>query len=115
MICWKYSGRVDGLLLAGDKNVPPTKWWNHAWLRFRVWKMVSVLCVPIGVQAYRVGYIQESGEPMYGKRVLTVPWFAVRHRYEDRKFFAVDLEGTELPLEVSRRTTIDKLDGIKLV
>lgn len=113
---WReYPGRVEGLLLAGDKNVPPTKWWNHLWLIHRVWKTVSVLVVPVEVKAYRVGYIPESGVAMFSTKVLNVPWFAVRHGYEDCRFFAVDLEGTELPIDVSRRTTVAKLDGIKLV
>lgn len=110
-----YLGRVEGLLLGGDKNVPPTKWWNHIWLILHVWKTVSVLAVPIEVKAFRVGYIPESGVAKYNTKVLTVPWFAVRHGHEDCRFFAIDLKGTELPLEVSRRTTVDRLDGIKLV
>lgn len=112
----KYPGHVAGLLLMGDKNVPPTRWWNQLWLRSRVWKTVSVLSVPIDVKEYRVGYIPESGVAMYNTKVLTSPWFAVRHGHEDCRFFAVALDGTELPIDVSGRTTRALLNPtIKLV
>jgi len=104
----KYSGRVYGLELKGDPKVPPTTWWNALFVRL-YWDVVTVLEVPDDVQEYRVGYIPFTGEAMHLTTVLSARRFAVRHGREDCRFFAVMLDGTELPLKIACRTTIDKL------
>ena len=109
---WKpYSGRVYGLELKGDPSMPRTKWWNAWLLREVFWNEVTVLEVPDGVDEYRVGFIPGNGLAEYQTRILRTPRFAVRHGREDCKFFAVMLDGTELPLKISCRTTLADLSN----
>jgi hypothetical protein len=112
----KYSVRVEGIRLAGDPEVPPTTWWNHLFLLLFVWNRVSVLQVPFGVEEYRVGYIDHRGRVMYNTTHITSRFFAVRHGYEPCRFFAITNDGTELPLTLQARTTLEELlPGIPLV
>lgn len=114
---WKaYQGTVSGRLLKGDQSVPPTKWWNHLWLRFTKWKEATMLSVPSEITAYRVGFIAFNGETKLRTGIIRTPAFAVRHGHEDCRFFAVDLEGTELPLTIVRRLHVELLpEGVTLV
>jgi len=109
MWLWRrYSGRVDGLLLKGDPKVPPTTWWNALFVRL-YWNEVTILEVPDDIRDYRVGYIPFAGPTKYLTTVLHSPRFAVRHGRENCKFFAIMLDGTELPLKLATRTTVDEL------
>src|SRR5512147_3006079 len=106
---WRtYSGRVDGLLLLGDPKMPPTTWWNALFVRL-YWDQVSILEVPDDIRDYRVGYIPQFGPTKYLTTVQHAPRFAVRHGREDCRFFAVMLDGTELPLRFAARMSIDQL------
>ena len=108
---WRtYSGRVDGLLLKGDPKVPATTWWNQLFVRL-YWNEVTILEVPDDIKDYRVGYIPQFGPTKYLTTVLHAPRFAVRHGREDCKFFAVMLDGTELPLKLACRTKIADLSN----
>ncbi len=104
-----YQGRVEGILLRGDSKVPPTTWWNHLYLLHFVWKEVTILKVPDEVTFYRVGYIPFRGKPKCSSTIMNAPRFAVRHGHEDCAFFTVLEDGTEIPLVISTRTTIDEL------
>lgn len=105
---WRtYKGTATGLLLKGDGTVPHTTWWNHLWLRATRWKEVTILSVPHEIVAYRVGYRAVNGHSMIRTRIMRAPAFAVRHGREDCHFFAVDLQGTELPLIIVRRLNIE--------
>jgi hypothetical protein len=107
----KYSGRVYGLELKGDPEMPPTRWWNAWFLRLCVWKEATILEVPDGVDAYRVGFIPQGGQAEYHRKIRDAPRFAVKHGREDCRFFAVMLDGTELPLKISCRTRIELLSN----
>jgi hypothetical protein len=107
---WKsYTGRIEGIILQGDPKVPPTRWWNHLWLVLFVWNEVTILEVPPDAPPYRVGYAPYAGGQMYQTRLLHKPRFAVRHGHENCRFFAVTADGTELPLKIATRTTIEAL------
>lgn len=107
---WKrYAGRVIGIHLAGDPNVPPTRWWNHWFLVHFVWKQVSILEVPEEVDVYRIGFIDTFGGTMYNTRPMFKRRFAVRHGHEPCSFFAVTKDGTEIPLTLVKRLTIETM------
>ena len=104
---WKrYAGRIERPIeLEGDPKVPATTWWNRFFVRL-YWDECTVLEVPEGEDAYRVGFIPESGPAMYLTRIIRTRRFSVRHGREDCRFFAVKLDGTELPLKVAFRTNL---------
>lgn len=106
---WRvYDGKVEGIRLEGDPKVPATRWWNHLYLLFFVWKEITILTAPRGAAPFRVGYIDAFGgkkcraHPVYSRE------FAVRHGRESCTFFAVLHDGTEVPLGIVERTTLDK-------
>ncbi|HLD61106.1 MAG TPA: hypothetical protein VJA27_03175, partial [Patescibacteria group bacterium] len=55
---WKKIGLHEGTPVAGDKSVPPTRWWNHVWLVFFGWKMIVTFRVPkeVAAKGYFVGF-----------------------------------------------------------
>ncbi|HVM90356.1 MAG TPA: hypothetical protein VMU11_00470 [Verrucomicrobiae bacterium] len=106
-MAWRtYSGRVDGLPLKGDPEMPPTTWWNAWFLRAFVWKQATILMVPPEVKEYRVGFIPGNGIAEYNTNIIRAPRFAVKHGREDCRFFAVMLDGTELPLKIACRMEV---------
>jgi hypothetical protein len=105
----KYSGRITGIRLTGDSKVPRTRWWNHLYLLLFVWDEITVLQVPDGAMPYRVGYVDGFGDAKCNTRLYLTRRFAVRHGRESCLFFAVMPDGTEIPLTVIKRATIETL------
>ncbi|MFA5185054.1 MAG: hypothetical protein WC551_01050 [Patescibacteria group bacterium] len=93
----KFDGsRVHGNRAKGDKTVPPTRWWNHLYLKFFRWHKVTIYMVPDGIVCYRVGYKPEVGPAMLREELMTSRKFAVRNGHEDCVFYAVGSDGREI-------------------
>lgn len=108
---WKtFNGQVRGLYVRGDASVPPTRWWNHLWLLFFIWKKVTVLRPAVHLGSYRVGYVPFKGRSMVLDKPLNLSKFAVRNGHEDCTFFAVADNGNEVELVVVEQTTTDALE-----
>ncbi|KAA0205545.1 hypothetical protein EDM68_05390 [Candidatus Uhrbacteria bacterium] len=106
---WKhYTGRVTGMRLDGDPKVPATRWWNHLYLLLFVWREITILEVPEGAAPFRVGYKDDFGRAKCRTRPVYSRRFAVSHGHEPCTFFAVLYDGTEVPLRIVERTSIDR-------
>jgi len=104
---WKvFEGKVQGLNVAGDPAMPATKWWNKWFLLLFVWKKQSVLRVRVN-QAYRLGFIPRKGKPRILTNKLAYSELKVRNGREDCIFFAVGVDGKEVPLELVEQTSKD--------
>ena len=104
--------KVGGILLKGDPKVPATRWWNHLYLLWWVWKDVSVIEIAnAGYKPpYSIGYIPFSGKAKVWSEEFRGRRFAVRHGREDCTFFVLDCYGFPAELRVIERTTLDRLD-----
>jgi hypothetical protein len=102
MIAWsKFSGKVEGLLVEGDKTMPPTTWWNFHWLYWFGWKRVVVFEVSpeIASRGFHVGFKQGS-EAKVHFATCRVRRFKLRLGHEDCTFFAIDDTGREVPIKL---------------
>jgi len=109
---WKYCRyKVKGIRVIGDPSVPPTRWWNHLYLRLFVWKQVSIFRVPEGSRLYVVGYRPQNGLALMTTDYYGDSLFAVRSGREDCTFFAIGSDGAELKLTLVKQTTILQMDG----
>lgn len=81
----------------GDKNAPPTRWWNHWWLAWRGWRKVQVFGVSeeAARAGYRVGYRLANGKSYLCPDRLYYVGFRARIRRESREFFALIGDGKE--------------------
>lgn len=88
------------VFVPGDKSVPPTRWWNRAWLCRWFWKPVVFGVWAEAVQdGYRVGYRLPGDElTIWVKQeVRHEEWFAMRIGHEACYFFALDaVSGEEI-------------------
>ncbi len=106
-----------GTLAHGDPAMPPTRWWNHLFLRLFQWRQVTVFeFAPdsaskwFPTMGYMVGYKLNDREDMWGMLCNTIlhdTCFRVRNGYENCVFFAIDLDGREMPLRIVKQTTLD--------
>lgn len=109
-VMWNaYEGNVKGVRIEGDASAPPTRWYNHAFLALWGWKKVAVLRVADETRArsgYRVGYKPFEGPSRVNDEVFRDPAFRMKVGREDPIFFAVGLDGIEIPLEVLAVTDV---------
>ena len=95
-----YKGVVSrGLVVAGDKSVPPTRWWNNNWLVNVAHKKHAVLTY-LGPRSYQLGYRNSRGVNMLYDRKIESREYQIRIPigHEDRMFFAIDSLGNEIEL-----------------
>ncbi len=106
MMWTEYLGKVTGVRVEGDKTVSPTRWWNHLWLVLVGWKVVTVFEVSAedAEQGYRIGYIAFDGKTMVESTVHHDRRFRMKNGHEDCSFFAVTINGREVPLTIITRT-----------
>ncbi len=108
----RYKGKVVGVKVDGDPNIPPTRWWNGLLLSHFVWnKMVVVFSAQLNddvesvLAGYRVGYITHNGK----QRIQTAPinnnYFKMFLRHEPCTFFALDKDDNEIKLQIVAVTT----------
>lgn len=101
---------MTGAHVEGDKNVPATKWWNHLWLVLAGWKTMVVFQVMDEAKAeagYRVGYKDKFGRCKVCHVVSNSRKFKMLIGHEGCTFFAVDLDGNELPILALERLPRD--------
>ena len=104
-----YDGPAVGTTIAGDKDAPPTRWWNRWYLALFGWKTVTVFEVSRedAMRGYSVGYIDFDENAKVEVETSYDRHFRMKNGYEDCAFFAVNSEGKELRLKVVSRTTVD--------
>ena len=90
----KYDTRihsVTGVEVQGDRNVPPTRWWNHLWLLWFGWKTVVLFEVPqaIAEAGYQIGYWPSAGQPRINTTIYHHRFFQMRIGYENCRFFCM--------------------------
>ncbi|MDD5726509.1 MAG: hypothetical protein PHC53_03845 [Patescibacteria group bacterium] len=103
MIPWvKFSSGFRGQLVKGDKNAPPTKWWNYHWLLWFGWKCVAVFRVSdeVAEKGYHVGFKPQTGEAEIHLALCHSRTFKMAIGHEDCVFFAIDEKGHEVPLKL---------------
>lgn len=112
-----YNRPVVGVMVEGDKNSPPTRWWNHLYLAVFGWKVVTVFEVSAkdAERGYSVGYLPIDGKGKVEIKLNYDRFFRMRNGHEDCTFFAINEKGEEVHIEVVGRTTIRTGDqGIPL-
>lgn len=103
MIPWsKFSRKIEGKLVKGDKTAPPTKWWNYHWLLWFGWKKVAVFKVSdeAAKNGYHVGFKPSAGEAEVHLALCHSRTFKMAIGREDCIFFAIDEKGREVPLKL---------------
>lgn len=89
----KLSGSLPegaGEKIPGDKDVAPTRWWNHPFLAFFRWKTAVVFPVrEIPENGYYVGFKDVFGNVMISMYPLKARKFAMKMGYEDCTFFVL--------------------------
>lgn len=107
---WKRyeKGTAQGTHVQGDASTPPTRWWNHWYLALWGWKIVTVFEVSAddAAQGYQVGYLPFDGDPKVEGKLNHSRRFRMKNGHEDCTFFAVTIDGQEVPLTVIARTDI---------
>ncbi|MBU1032435.1 MAG: hypothetical protein ABH820_02750 [Patescibacteria group bacterium] len=107
---WKKfnANEIVGVEIKGDSFAPPTRWWNHFFLALWGWTTVAVFQVirPIHtLNGYRIGYKPFKGPArVMSKALKDDPMFRMKIGHEDCIFFAIDLNGEEVPIELVKRT-----------
>jgi len=120
-LVWKKfdPSAIKGTKMPGDRDVPPTTWWNVLWLKFFVWKSVATFKVVSqdAKRGYRLGYKAHDGTCRLLSKVLHDDEIAVRMGREDCTFFAIDADGQEIWLRPHLLTGLRRLReyGIRLV
>jgi hypothetical protein len=102
--------RYLGVLVPGDETAPPTKWWNHLYLRWFRWRKMAIFrfaYAPDG--GYRVGFRDAWKRTMLNLHVYTSPYFRVRIGHEACTFFAVNHNMEEILIEFRFITDKDDL------
>lgn len=114
---WKrFTGRVDGIEVKGEPGMPASSWWKIPFLILFYWDTVQVFEMTASVGRYRVGFVPFDGPTRLRSKPVLTRQFAARIGREDCRFFAVDNDGTELPLKAVRRMKKRDLpDSITLV
>jgi hypothetical protein len=110
----KFVQKIQGVLVEGDPNVRPTTIWNWLPMKLWGWKMAAVLRVSdeVARAGYRIGYQPTvGGKALIGAARLNSAIFhdrvfRVRIGREACTFFAQDLQGREIELDLVDRTTI---------
>ncbi|MFA6100187.1 MAG: hypothetical protein WC750_04955 [Patescibacteria group bacterium] len=103
MLAWeKFSDKVEGKLVEGDKTAPPTKWWNFHWLLLFGWKNVVIFKVSqeAAERGYHVGFRPLIGEAQFHFVTCHSRSFKMSLGHEDCTFFAIDDKGHEIPIEL---------------
>jgi hypothetical protein len=105
----RYREKVQGAAVLGDPRVPSTRWWNHLVLLFLYWKTVIVFEVEAATakEGYHVGYLPRSGRAMVKDTINHDQRFRMRIGREACTFFAIATDGTEIPIKIRSRTTMD--------
>ncbi len=98
---------IKGIFVEGDKKMPPTA--GNLFQRWQLknkWNVVSILA-PINPTegGYYIGFKNFRGEVFLREKSIDDWEFGVLNGYEDCTFFALDLNGKEIELELVRRTT----------
>ena len=107
----KFGGEVKGVLVEGDKSVPPTTWWRHLWLKFFGWRTVAVFQVSnealVNGLEYRVGFkpLPRFGGAQICDDACRGQRFKMLIGREACTFFAVHKDGTEVPIRLVARTS----------
>ena len=105
---WKeFKGSVKGVKVDGDSTMPATKWYNWAFLAWFRWNKVAVLRVPESAKdGFRVGYVPVMGKAMFDTNIKTGSTFSMKEGREPCTFFALDLNGNEIPIELVIETRV---------
>jgi len=98
---WRRTHRTYlGIIVPGDKTVPPTRWWNHLWLLLWGWKCYAFFSVRyVPSDGYFVGFRDFTEKTMIQSVKQTSPEFRVRIGYEDCEFFAINAKGKPIDLD----------------
>jgi hypothetical protein len=101
---WKnHESQSNGVLAPGDPTVPPSTHWLHIlYLRFFVWKKITVFEVPRidALVGYRFGYRAADGTTKLKTKLLNNEQLGSFNGREDCTFFAEDRFGREVPLTI---------------
>ena len=94
---WKKVNVNDGActFVQGDKNAPPTRWWNHWWLVLFGWKTIVTFRVPeeVAKAGYYVGYWAFKGPAMCKNERLHDEIFSMKIGHENCRFFIEIMHG----------------------
>jgi hypothetical protein len=110
---------IKGTSIIGDREVPPTTWWNILWLRFFVWKTAAIFRITSAdaERGYCLGSKSIAGTCRLLTDVLHEEEIAVRIGRENCIFFAVGADGRDIRISPNRLTAVQRLSeqGIRLV
>lgn len=97
-----FKGSVVGTRVEGDLAAPPTRWWNHLYLLLYGWNKVAVLRLvklKAAYGVYYIGYVALRGSARITK-VYAGSHVRMRIGREPCRFFALELDGKEIPLDL---------------
>lgn len=115
-----YDRHATGLFVSGDKNLPPTRWWNRSMMRW--WAVMYVAIVRPDASSlkrgeFRIGVARRNCAPMlsttcFRRRDLVSPRFAIPLFRESAIVFLTDPSGTE-EMGLDQTIKIQTLDSAK--
>ncbi len=106
-----------GVIVKGDPDAPPTRWYNHLWLVLFGWKTQALFVVHTDDKPFRIGFRNHKGDQYLnstvfsGRRLHEVtflpdgtpkfhwPAFRAKIGHEACTFFAIGLDGKEIKIE----------------
>lgn len=109
------DGTIIGVMTKGDPKATPMTWLNQFFVKFR-WNKVAILEIdpePVAEQVgdgkleWRIGFKPMHGNAKLKVQVLTKQRIRVRIGPESCHFFAIGLDGKEIPLLLVDIAAID--------
>ncbi|MCX6785629.1 MAG: hypothetical protein NTZ18_02115 [Candidatus Komeilibacteria bacterium] len=92
--------KIKGMVIEGDREVPPTKWYNILWMLLFGWKTVAVLSAQSEEEEWYIGFEDFHGNWMLCQTPILDNNIAVKIGRESCRFFAISGPKPELMQEL---------------